>query len=542
MRSYKFSILLGILLCFLAQITRANDTLTTVIDSVAVTTDSVDVSAVHNLDVVEKTEPYFSEKLLSDKGLPVVAILFAILGLLYYTFKSLSAGIRNMLDTDDNLMVVQRFDLEEKLSGYSATRNVLKIITPVMLLGYLLYVAVVGTGMQGYVMEWLNLLVRWAHVVAGVMWIGASFYFIFLENNLNRTKGIRSELAGNLWAVHGGGFYFLEKYKVAPKEIPEDLHWFKYEAYFTFLTGFTLMTVVYYMDAKAFLIDPSVADIPVWLGIMIGVATLALGWVVYDLMCRSPLIERQGWFAVFGCVLLTALAYFLTHVFNSRAAYIHFGALIGTIMVGNVYFNIIPAQKAMVRSATVGEALDASLGKKAGQRSLHNNYLTLPVIFIMISNHFPITFGHHYNWVILIVIGLASAGVKHYWNLVERGLVKTHILVLSVVTILSLALVTSPVFEETIDKAIPVSFVEANAIIQRRCVQCHSASPTDDQWTSAPNGVMYDTPEQIRNMSDKIMTRAVRSKTMPQGNKTKMTDEERLILKRWILQGAKIDD
>ncbi|NNE28761.1 MAG: urate hydroxylase PuuD, partial [Saprospiraceae bacterium] len=263
--------------------------------------------------------------------------------------------------------------------------------------------------MQGYVMEWLNLLIRWAHVVAGIMWIGASFYFVFLENNLNRTKNIRNELAGNLWAVHGGGFYFLEKYKIAPKKIPKDLHWFKYEAYFTFITGFLLLVVVYYLDARAFLIDPSVADISIPMAITIGLASLAIGWIVYDRMCKSPLVEKPILFAIVGFILLTLMAYALTQLFNPRAAFIHIGAMIGGIMVGNVFFNIIPAQKAMVKAATIGEPLDPSLGKKAGQRSYHNNYFTLPVIFIMISNHFPSTFGHEFNWAILAAISLISA-------------------------------------------------------------------------------------------------------------------------------------
>jgi uncharacterized membrane protein len=387
----------------------------------------------------------------------------------------------------------------------------------------------------------LNLIVRWAHVIAGIMWIGASFYFIFLENKLNRTKGVRDELAGNLWAIHGGGFYFLEKYKVAPKKIPEDLHWFKYEAYFTWITGVSLLFIVYYMDAKAFLIDPSIADLSAPLAIGIGIGTLVFGYVLYDLLCRSPLINNQRLFAVVGFFILMALAYFLTHVFNPRAAYIHFGALIGTIMVGNVYFTIIPSQKELVNASLRGRPLDPSLGKKAQQRSLHNNYFTLPVVFIMISNHFPSTFGHDYNWLVLMGISVASAGIKHYWNLLEKGIIQKKILLISVVGLFSIGLITSPLFDKD-EASIPVSFEEVNVIIQARCIQCHSSSPTDDQWTAAPNGVMYDTPEQIKAMADKIMTRTVRSKSMPLGNKTNMTDEERKKLKHWIIQGSIIDN
>ncbi|MCC6540782.1 MAG: urate hydroxylase PuuD [Flavobacteriales bacterium] len=395
--------------------------------------------------------------------------------------------------------------------------------------------------MYGYVMEWLNLLVRWVHVIAGIMWIGASFYFIFLENNLNRTHGLRDELAGNLWAIHGGGFYYVEKYKVAPKVIPTHLHWFKYEAYFTWLSGFALLFLVYYADAKAFMVDPTVADISTPTAIAIGIGSLIIGYVIYDIMCRSKLILNQGRFALVGTVVLAAICYALTHLLSGRAAFIHVGAVIGTIMAGNVFFTIIPSQKALVRAAKADQPLDETLGKKAGQRSLHNNYFTLPVVFIMISNHFPSTFGHSGNWIILLVMIVASAGIKHYWNLLDRGQNKPMWLVGSVLALVVMSFVISPAFEDTMDSTLPATFEEANAVIQARCVQCHSANPTDDQWTTAPNGVMYDTPEQIVAMADKIMTRAVRTKTMPQGNKTGMTDEERTVLKRWILQGAKID-
>ena len=258
-------------------------------------------------------------------------------------------------------------------------------------------------------------------------------------------------------------------------------------------------------------------------------------------MCKSVLIEKPVLFSVTGFILLIGMVYFLTQTLNPRAAYIHVGGIIGAIMVGNVFFNIIPAQKSMVRAATLGKPLDASLGIKAGQRSYHNNYFTLPVIFIMISNHFPSTFGHEYNWAVLAIIFLISTGIKHYWNLFEKGIIKNKLLAFSIAGFLGLILVISPAFEAKMDLSIPVSFTEVNEIIQTRCVTCHSANPSDDIWKAAPNGVMYDTPGQIKALSDKIMTRAVRSKTMPQGNKTKMTDAERKVLKRWILQGSNID-
>ena len=443
-------------------------------------------------------------------------------------------------DQKGQLVTPELYDLSERHTLLGQLKSIILVITFIVLVGGLIYTAVSGTSMQGHVMEWLNLLVRWAHVVVGIMWIGASFYFIFLENNLNRTDGVRDELAGNLWAIHGGGFYFLEKYKVAPKNLPKKLHWFKYEAYFTWLSGFALLIVVYYMDAKAFLIDRSVADIGVATAIAIGIGTLVIGWILYDSLCKSSLVRQPVLFVLVGFILLLVFSYFLAHVFSARAAFIHVGALIGTLMAWNVYFGIIPAQKALVKAAVTGQPLDASLGKKAGERSLHNNYLTLPVIFIMISNHFPSTFGHEYNWLILMVITLASAGIKHYWNLLERGVRTQYILPVSIIGLISVGLVTSPLLEEKDENAFDVSFAEANTIIQQRCVQCHSATPTDDVWKKAPNGVILDTPEQIKVLVDKIMVRSVRTNSMPQGNKTNMTDEEREVIRNWILQGAKI--
>lgn len=483
--------------------------------------------------------PFLAKLLQSPMLWPAVVLLALLLGLFSW-FRRLALSLGSELKRED-LSAGVRFDLEQARSTAIATRQACKFFFLLLSLGYLTYIAVLGTSMYGYVMEWLNLAIRWTHVIAGIMWIGASFYFIFLENNLNRTHGLRDELAGNLWAIHGGGFYYVEKYKVAPQVIPTHLHWFKYEAYFTWLSGFALLFLVYYADAKAFMIDPTVADISTPTAIAIGVGSLVLGYVIYDIMCRSKLILNQGRFAFVGTVILAVICYALTHLLSGRAAFIHVGAVIGTIMVGNVFFTIIPSQKALVRAAKTGQPLDETLGKKAGQRSLHNNYFTLPVVFIMISNHFPSTFGHSGNWIILMVMIVASAGIKHYWNLLDRGENKPVWLAGSVISLVVMSFVISPAFEDTMDSTIPASFEEANAVIQARCVQCHSASPTDDQWTTAPNGVMYDTPEQIAAMADKIMTRAVRTKTMPQGNKTGMTDEERTVLKRWILQGAKTE-
>ena len=400
------------------------------------------------------------------------------------------------------------------------------------------YLMLRGTIWEGHLMEWMNIIVRLMHITFGIAWIGASFYFVFLENALNRTKDVRDELAGNLWAIHGGGFYYLEKYKVAPQKIPKHLHWFKYEAYFTWLSGFCLLFVVYYFNASAMLIDKNVLDISPLQGIGIGVGSFIVAYIIYDMLCKSPLIKKGIWFTLIGFIISIGFAYFYARVFNSRAAYIHFGAMLGSIMVANVFFVIIPAQKAMVKAAREGKPLDPQLGKNAGMRSLHNNYFTLPVLFVMISNHFPSTFGNDYSWLVLAVITLGAAGVKHYLNLKEKGQLSVWVMPVSVLILLGAAFMTAP--EKPGACKSDVSFAEVNTIIQNRCVTCHSAKPTDNVYTAAPNGIMYDTPADIVKLKDKIMQRVVITRTMPQNNKTNITQKERDLIRCWIEQGANL--
>jgi uncharacterized membrane protein len=401
------------------------------------------------------------------------------------------------------------------------------------------YIFLKGSMYEPLMMEWLNIIVRLMHITFGIAWIGASFYFVFLENALNRTENVRDELAGNLWAVHGGGFYYLEKYKVAPKEIPKHLHWFKYEAYFTWLTGFSLLFVVYYFHAQTFLVDKSVMDLSSLAAISIGIGSLIVGWIIYDLLCKTPLVKKGVWFALIGFIIATAFAWFYTQVFSGRAAYIHFGAMLGTIMAFNVFFIIIPSQKAMVRAAKLGKPLDPELGKKAGLRSLHNNYFTMPVLFVMISNHFPSTFGNAQSWLVLAILSLGVAGVKHWLNLREKGQYNVWVLPVSVLIILAAAYLTAPVKKTTACKS-EITFSQVNAIVQSRCIQCHSANPTDSIFIKAPNGVMYDTPDEIVKYKDKILQRAVLTESMPLANLTHMTKEEREVLRCWIEQGAKV--
>jgi uncharacterized membrane protein len=399
-----------------------------------------------------------------------------------------------------------------------------------------IYFMVKGTVYEGHLMEWLNIVVRVMHITFGIAWIGASFYFVFLENALNRTENVRDELAGNLWAVHGGGFYYLEKYKVAPKTIPKHLHWFKYEAYFTWVSGFAMLFIIYYFNASAMLIDTNVMKLTATQAIGISIGSFIVAWLLYDLLCKTLFRKKPLLFALTGIIILIGFAYFYSHVFSGRGAFIHFGAMIGSIMVGNVFFVIIPSQKAMVNAAKKGVLPDAQKGKNALFRSLHNNYFTLPVLFVMVSNHFPSTFGNKYQWIVLAAISIGSAGIKHWLNLREKGQLSVWILPASVIVLLAMAYVTAPQPSNT--KCKDVSFAEVNAIVQQRCIQCHSSKPTDDVYTAPPNGVKYDTPLEIVSKKDLIMQRVVVTKTMPQNNKTNMTPEERDLIRCWIEQGA----
>ncbi len=400
------------------------------------------------------------------------------------------------------------------------------------------YLFLRGTIYEGHFMEWLNLTVRWIHITFGIAWIGASFYFVFLENALNRTENVRDELAGNLWAVHGGGFYYLEKYKLAPKTIPKDLHWFKYEAYFTWLSGFCLLMVVYYFNANSILIDPEVLDIEPITAIAISITSLIVGWVLYDQICKH-LAKNKLVFTIAITVLVFLFAWFYCQVFSGRAAYIHFGAFLGTLMAANVFFVIIPGQKRMVNAAKKGELPNPKDGQAAMMRSYTNNYFTLPVLFVMISNHFPSTFGNEYEWVVLIAITIGSAGIKHYLNLREKGQLSVWIMPVAVVVLLTVAFFTAPKPPKYENCTEAVTFAEVVGIIQNRCIVCHSKTPTDEVWKVAPNGVTYDTPEQIYNLKDKIYQRAVLSKNMPfNNNQTGMTPEERDMINCWMIQGA----
>jgi uncharacterized membrane protein len=464
------------------------------------------------------------------------SLLYLFLGAIFIMLVALSYYIPRLIKSNHSSDEEAITDKLQNAQNYIYTGIIFTVVAAIGVT----YLATKDSPWEAHLMEWLNIVIRLMHITFGIAWIGASFYFVFLENALNRTENVRDELAGNLWAVHGGGFYYLEKYKVAPKTIPKHLHWFKYEAYFTWLSGFCLLFVVYYFNASAFLIDKNVLDITALQGISIGIASFVVAWILYDVLCKSPIIKKPVAFALIGFAILFAFAYFYAHVFSSRAAYIHFGAMIGGLMVANVFFVIIPAQKAMVKAAKEGLPLNPQLGKNALARSIHNNYFTLPVLFVMVSNHFPSTFGYEHPWLILMIISLGAAGVKHYLNLREKKQSSVWVMPISAGILLAASFISAPAKNPEACNT-DVSFAEVNSIIQERCVSCHSARPTDDVYKVAPNGVMYDTPESIVSKKDLIMQRVVVTKTMPQNNKTNITEAERDLIRCWINQGASLN-
>jgi uncharacterized membrane protein len=390
-----------------------------------------------------------------------------------------------------------------------------------------------------YVIDWLDLLTRWLHVIAGIVWIGSSFYFIALDNHLEPPQDERDSavgVGGEAWEIHGGGFYHVQKYRVAPRRLPEPLHWFKWEAYTTWLSGFALMVVLYYVNADTYLIDKDVADLSEGVAIAISVALLAAAWLAYDALCRllgaKPLL-----LAATLLVGVTLASWGIGHLFSGRAVYIQVGAMLGTMMVGNVFFVIIPAHWELVRAKQAGREPDPAANERAKLRSVHNNYLTLPVVFTMISNHFPSTYGRSYAWLILVVLLVIGAWVRHFFNLWHTGRRVWAIPVTAALGIAALAIVIRPQ-DESAAGGPPVPFARVAQIIEQRCVACHSLNPT--RVAKAPLGVTLDTPAEIKLLAAAIDQQTVQTDAMPLGNVTGMTDAERDILGRWIDQGAKI--
>ena len=396
-----------------------------------------------------------------------------------------------------------------------------------------------------FLLDWLDLIVRWIHIIVGIAWIGTSFYFNWLDSKLDRSI-IKDDIEGELWSVHSGGFYNINKLKGPPKQFPKELHWFKWEAYTTWISGFVLLIIVYYLNSESILIDKKINDISTFTAIIISVTFLLGSWFIYDFLCKSKLINNTFTFSLICLILASLLSYVLTKIYGSRAAYIHVGACLGTIMAANVFRVIIPSQKNMVNSALENKKPDLKKGISAKNRSIHNNYITLPVLFIMISSHFPFTYGHKYNWLILILISIIGASVRHYFNLKNKKQHKIWILPAAAIGMICLSLYVSiPKINKNIDNNNLneiISFNEVNNIIKYRCGVCHASKPTFDGFDEAPLGIIFDSPEDILNNIDKIKAQSIDSDIMPPVNLTGMTKDERNKINSWIIQGAKINN
>jgi len=367
------------------------------------------------------------------------------------------------------------------------------------------------------------------HVTAGIAWIGASFYFVRLDLSLKppkRSEDAESGIAGEFWGVHGGGLYHSQKYRLAPAEMPEPLHWFKWEAYTTWLSGFALLVVLYYFDAGVRLVDPAVADLADWQAIALSVSGLLLAWLAYDLLCRTVGQRSQVALAVAGFALFALAAWGASELFTARAAFLQVGAMVGTIMAANVLLVIIPAHRKLVHAMEERREPDATPLLEAKRRSVHNNYLTLPVLFTMLAGHFAFAFGHEHAWVALVLIAVVLAGVRHFFNLWHTGRRAWWILAIALVAVVALALWLRP--EETAPtQGAPVPFAQVRGVFAERCTTCHSG-------VSAPAGVRLETESEITARADDIERQVILTRAMPPGNATGMTEEEREQVARWV--------
>lgn len=388
--------------------------------------------------------------------------------------------------------------------------------------------------MEGYIFDWLNMFLRWFHVLAGIAWIGASFYFVWLDLSLekpsaeNEARGIKGQLS----AIHGGGFYEVVKYKLGPQVMPANLHWFKWEAYTTWLTGFSLLAVMYYWGANQYLIDPAKVAFSQWGAIGSSVLFLAVGFAIYELLIKSPLRNSNKGFAAVLFVVLVFSAWLADQLFSDRAAYIHVGALIGSIMAGNVFLGIMPSQRELVRAVNAGETPEARFAELAKLRSTHNNYLTLPLVFIMISNHYPMTYGHEHAWLVLAAIGVITGLIRHFLNLKTQGAgVKPAYLIVALLLTLALAAWMAPKPVATTGNVINTD--QALHITHLRCAECHAAQPTSDMFKTPPAGIILEDEAHLLQYKDRMIS-ALQTSYMPLGNITAMTDDERAQLIGWL--------
>ncbi len=390
--------------------------------------------------------------------------------------------------------------------------------------------------MSAFIVDWLNLLVRWAHLVVGIGWIGTSFYFIALDLGLRKRESMPEGVYGTAWEVHGGGFYHVEKYLIAPKTLPPDLIWFKWEAYLTWATGFALLVLQYYWNAGTFMIDRSVLPMLPSQAIMISILSLVAGWFIYDRLCKSPIGAKPLPLGIAVFVLIVAAAYLFSHVYSGRGALIHVGAFVGTIMAVNVFGVIIPNQKKITAALIAGRAPDPRLGAIGKQRSVHNNYLTLPVLVMMVSNHYPMLTGHPQSWLIVALILVIGGGARHFLNRHDAGDPFAKIAWTLPIVAIALGLevyLTAPRSEAALP-GIMVSDGEVLAIVGKHCVMCHAAKPSHGGFDAPPKGVVLTSLDGLRLHKDQVIAQAVQSTTMPLGNETGMTAEERARLGAWL--------
>ena len=397
------------------------------------------------------------------------------------------------------------------------------------------------------VWEWLAFAVRWLHVVTAIAWIGSSFYFIALDLGLRKAPDLPPGAYGEEWQVHGGGFYHIRKYLVAPASMPEHLTWFKWESYATWLSGFAMLAVVYYGGADLFLIDRHVLDVPQWQAILISLASLSVGWIIYDTLCKSPIGKNTWGLMALLYVALVAMAWGYTQVFTGRAAFLHLGAFTATIMSANVFFIIIPNQKIVVADLIAGRTPDPKYGMIAKQRSLHNNYLTLPVIFFMLSNHYPLAFGTKYNWIIAALVFLMGVTIRHWFNTTHarKGKPTWTWALTAIIFILIMWLSTVPKVlgggENDTSSIAPAfqrfagdpHFGAAKDVIGTRCMMCHTAEPAYEGIARPPKGVAFDSDAAIAAHAREIYLQAGRSHAMPPGNVSEITLDERKVLTAW---------
>ena len=394
--------------------------------------------------------------------------------------------------------------------------------------------------MDALVTEWVGMMLRWLHVIAGIAWIGSSFYFVHLDLSLRKRDGLPAGVGGETWQVHGGGFYRMQKYLVAPAELPEELTWFKWEAYATWISGFLLLAAVYYASAEFYLIDRAVFDIGPPAAVGLSLVLLAAGWIAYDLMCRSPLSKNDALLMLVGFALLVGIAWGCAQIFSGRGAFVQIGALVGTIMAANVLIIIIPNQRKVVAALLAHEAPDPRLGQEAKQRSLHNNYLTLPVLFLMISNHYPLNFATQWNWAIVAVVIVMGVSIRHFFNSRHAGKT-TPWWTWGITAAGGLLILWLNSFPLAAPAAMPPAALENDAafaaveeIVLSRCSMCHAEEPVWEGVVVPPLNVRLETPADILREVARIETQAVLSRAMPPGNVTGMTEEERHLIAAWL--------